>query len=125
MPSGGDPWLSVILAVLAFVIVIAGAYYATRFISKKSIGLSRGRYIEIIDRAVLSNDKWLCIVKVGERYYLLSVAPSSVSLIIELTADQITLIDKSDVQEGNASFATYIQAFMKKIGNKTDETDKS
>ncbi|AEE96067.1 flagellar biosynthetic protein FliO [Mahella australiensis] len=125
MPDNGATWLSVMLAVFAFIIVIAGAYYATRFISKKSIGLSRGRYIEIIDRAMLSNDKWLCIVKVGERYYLLSVAPSSVSLIIELTADQIMLIGKNDAREGNVSFATYMQAFMKKIGNKTDETDKS
>ncbi|MBZ4665471.1 flagellar biosynthetic protein FliO [Mahella sp.] len=125
MPDGGNAWLSAVLAIFVFVIIIAGAYYATRFIGKKSIGLSKGRYIEIIDRAMLSNDKWLCIVKVGERYYLLSVAPSSVSLITELTPDQIAFTDKSDALEGNTSFAAYIQAFRKKIGNKTDETNKN
>lgn len=117
-------WQSVLLALVAFIIVIVGAYYASKLVSKKSVSLSKGKYIEIIDKAMLANDKWLCIVKVAQKCYLISVTSSAINIIAELSLDEIPYSIDTDKQQSNTPFAKYMQEFIRKIGNKTDETLK-
>lgn len=120
----GPSWLNVLWAIAVFAVIIIGAYYAARLLGKRSFGLARGEYIEIIDRAMLSNDKWLCIVKIGEKYFLLSVTASSINLISEFTQDALDFSKKEKKEESDTVFAKYMRLFIKNMGNRSDETDK-
>lgn len=77
---------------LLIVVILAFCYVATRKIGKIQMGTGAGggKYISLLDRQALGQDKAVALVKVGERYLLLGIAASQVSLLAEVPCDEVT-----------------------------------
>lgn len=77
---------------LLVVVILALCYVATRKIGKIQLGTGAGggKYISILDRQALGQDKAVALVKVGDRYLLLGIAASQVSLLAEVPCDEVT-----------------------------------
>lgn len=77
---------------LLIVVILALCYVATRKIGKIQMGTGAGggKYISLLDRQALGQDKAVALVKVGERYLLLGIAASQVSLLAEVPCDEVT-----------------------------------
>ena len=77
---------------LLVVVILALCYVATRKIGKIQLGMGAGggKYISILDRQALGQDKAVALVKVGDRYLLLGIAVSQVSLLAEVPCDEVT-----------------------------------
>ena len=85
--------LSVFGLLAVVLLVLAAAWLFTRWAGKNLGGgfagiLGSSGRIEILDRASLSRDQALLVVKAGERYLLLGSTPSGLSLLAELTAEE-------------------------------------
>lgn len=78
----------IILYLLGSVIIIAGAYYATYFLAKKTGKMKSGGTIRLVESFSLSKDKSIYLVGVKDKAYL-----------IALTGQNVTLLDKIDIAE--------------------------
>ncbi len=76
-------WLTGIL-----VLILALAYMSTRFLAMRSGSVQPGRHIQILEQQMLGRDQKLALARVGERWFLLGIAPSGVSLVAEFTAEE-------------------------------------
>ncbi len=86
-------------------------YYGTRWISAKTNLASRSRYMNIVDRIVIGQNKYLAIAEITNKYYLLSITEKDVNIIKELDDFQLKHEEeKPEVMD----FNSIISKFLKK-----------
>ncbi|MDE6434362.1 MAG: flagellar biosynthetic protein FliO [Lachnospiraceae bacterium] len=79
-----------ICAILLFLFVLFLAYLAARIAGSFQSGVMNKRgNIKIVEVFRLSNNKVIEIVKIGEKYLALAVCKESVTVLTELSADEI------------------------------------
>lgn len=80
----GDLWKAVVRVIIFLPIVVLLAYWSIK------LGASRGQWwqdsgsMRVVDRLLLGPKAGLCIVKVGEEYYLIGFSEAGVNLLKEL-----------------------------------------
>lgn len=82
---------NLIWLLICVVVVIVLAYLFTRFLAGRGGGmggLSGGEGFQVLRRLPLGREQSAALVKAGERYFLLGVAPSGITLLAELTAEE-------------------------------------
>ena len=91
----GGAWSSVLTLVWLLVcvlVIIALAYLFTKYVAGRgygALGMSGGNgRFKVLARLSLGREQSLALVQAGERYLLLGVAPSGVSLVAELTREE-------------------------------------
>ncbi len=76
-------------AIIGILFVIFLAYWGTTWISKKYSAVSGGKHIQILDRAMLSQDKQLVLAKLNDKVYFLGVSAQHIDTIAVLEGDSI------------------------------------
>jgi len=74
---------------LLFVFVCAVTYFTTKFIASYQKGGMQGTNIELIDVFRIDATKCIQIVRVGEKYIAMAVCKDNVSVLCELSEDEI------------------------------------
>lgn len=86
------PVLSAVGLLAVVLLVLAGAWFFTRWAGKNLgggfAGFGGGGRIEVLDRTNLDRDRAILLVRAGERYLLLGSAPGGLTLLAELTAEE-------------------------------------
>lgn len=98
-----------------FIMIIAAAYFTTRYVGRKSAVVMGGRNIQIIEKVVLGLEKSLYIVKVGERFFLLAAGKQNVELLTEISKNEIK--QNPEALKSSTifpSFDVYLNKFSKK-----------
>lgn len=90
--DGLSSLFSLIWLLVCVVVVIVLAYLFTRFLAGRGGGMmglpgGSGRF-KVLARLPLGREQSAALVKAGERYFLLGVAPSGITLLAELTAEE-------------------------------------
>lgn len=78
--------LSLFWPILGIVVVILGAYWATRFLARRRSFFSGGRRIQVLERVPMAKDAGLALVRVDEKTYLMSVGPGRVEMVLDMNA---------------------------------------
>ena len=85
-------FLSVLGLLAIILLVLAGAYFFTRWAGQNMGGglflRSGGSRIQVLDRAAVGRDQALLVVKAGQRYLLLGCTPAGLALLAELTREE-------------------------------------
>ena len=89
-----------ILILFLFVLVIT--YVVTRWVSGIQKMQMTGKNMELVETMRISNSKYLQIVRTGEKYLVVAVCKDTVTMLTELSADEISL--GSEVEENSLSF---------------------
>lgn len=105
---------------LLCIAVIAASYYITKFVGGTQIKKQKNSNFKILDVCSLGSNKYLQLVKIGEKYVVISVCKDSVSYITELSEDEIILISESNK---NIGFSEILSRFTGKKNNNTNVTD--
>lgn len=84
-----EGFLSAAGTLLMVVAVLALCYFTTRKLGKMEPVRGTGRYIRLLDRTMLGQDKSIALVKAGGKYLLLGIAASRISVLAEFGEEQI------------------------------------
>lgn len=119
---GESAWYQVGLMLIIFIIVLALAYYVSRFIGVKNRHQSYKSNITIIETAHLAQGIWLQIVKVGKTYLILGVTKDKVDKLGEITEDDLDLSKNTNENQ----FKGIIEKYMHlATGNRYENGDNT
>ncbi|MCH5185380.1 MAG: flagellar biosynthetic protein FliO [Oscillospiraceae bacterium] len=90
--------LKLIFYLIAFFAVLWGAYVASKWLAARSVSMGfSSKFMIVADRVQLTKDSFLCIVRVGERYFLVGISSGEVNLLSELYEEDLVML--RDTQE--------------------------
>ena len=88
--SGVESVLKLIGLIILCVIIIAASYFTTRFVGKRQSGAGGESNFKSLDIYRINQNKYLQLIAVGTRYFVIAVSKDNVQLIAELDEDDIT-----------------------------------
>ena len=115
--SGIDSVVQFMTVLIMFVFVLGITYVTTRYIAKLQKGQMSNKNMELIDTLRISNNKYMQIVRVGERYYCVAVCKDTVTLLGEVQKEELVFYE-NDASAG-MDFQAILEGFkQKQKGNK-------
>ncbi|MBO5095009.1 MAG: flagellar biosynthetic protein FliO [Lachnospiraceae bacterium] len=108
-PGGGgiEAFVQFITVLILFCVVLAITYVTTRYIAKFQKLKQEGSNIAVIETCRIAPNKYIQIVKLGEKYIAVAVCKETVTKLAELSEEELVV---SDVQEDNVpSFACVLE----------------
>lgn len=100
--SSYDSVWQLVSLVLILVIILVAAYYTSRFIGGMKLGQMKKSNFQVIDSYRVTPNKALQIVKIGNKYVVISIGKDNISYITEL--DESEVVIKEPYQGGKQSF---------------------
>ena len=91
-----DSIVQLLTLVLIFIFVLALAYVATRLTAGIQKGRLSGANVEIIETFKIAPTKYIQVVRVGGKYFSYVVCKDTVTLLGELTKDDISELHKAE-----------------------------
>lgn len=81
--------LKLIGLIILCILIIAASYFTTKFVGKRQIQGGSKSNFKSVDVFRITPNKYLQIVEVGKRYFCIAVTKESVTLISELSEDDL------------------------------------
>ena len=88
-----------VLLVFAFVLVIT--YLTTKWVGGYQKMSMRHKNLQILESLNVAPNKYLCLVKAGEVYLVVAVGKEEVTLLTQLTEEQLTEVPVFDSNQGS------------------------
>ena len=89
---GGNAWLSLLWVVICVVVILALAYWFTRYVAVRGFpgtqGTRESEQFKVLARLTLGREESLALVRAGERYFLLGVTPSRITSLAEFSSEE-------------------------------------
>jgi flagellar protein FliO/FliZ len=95
-------WQLLMVSII-FVVVLGMAYYTTKLISKLQRKQSFNDNIEVIETFKITTNKYIQIVRTGNKYLVIAVAKDTITMLSELDKEQLNF--KSEAVEQKESFS--------------------
>lgn len=111
--SSNSIWKLLGLILLCAVIIVA-CYYTTRFVGRKSQGIQgggSGKNIRALETFRVTQNKYLQLIKCGDKYLLISVTKDNISLVSEIDGDSLLTAPEGG---SHKSFKEIISSFSGK-----------
>ena len=106
--------------ILVFVIVLVVCYYTTRFVAGRQLVQKKMGNFEIVETFAIAQNKYLQLIRMGNKYVVISVAKDSITYITELEEEEVCQIQKNVTVSGK-SFKEILSGFTKKQEEKIEE----
>lgn len=109
-----DSIVQLLTLVLVFIFVLALAYVA----AKLTAGIQKSRFsganVEIIETFKIAPTKYIQVVRIGGKYFSYVVCKDTVTLLGEMTKDDISELDKAETGSTvNMNFKEILDKFKK------------
>ncbi|HKM05134.1 MAG TPA: flagellar biosynthetic protein FliO [Lachnospiraceae bacterium] len=89
--SGIDAIFEFITVLFIFLVVCVITYFTTRFIAGYQKGKMNGSNIQSIEVYKVATNKYIQIIKVGEKNLVIAICKDTITLLTELSDDQIVI----------------------------------
>ena len=99
--------------ILIFVIVLVVCYYTTRFVAGRQLVQKKIGNFEIVVTFPIAQNKYLQLVRMGNKYVVIAIAKDSISYVTELDENEVCQIQKNATVSGK-SFKEILSGFTKK-----------
>ena len=96
----------------ADIAVLIAAYFVTRFLGHRTIQTVSSKYMKIVDRIFIGNDKSICLVQIGEHFYLIGITNHHIECIAELNEKDLV-----PIQQKQFTFSGLLSKYMKNHEN--------
>jgi flagellar protein FliO/FliZ len=95
------------------VLVPVAAYYVTRYIARKAKGPAGGPGMKQLERMYLGRDKYILLVKIGGKGYILGVTNQSITSVGTLGEEEMRSYEAQEPAENSGGgFAQKLRSFM-------------
>ena len=119
---------SIVKLILVTILVLALAFYATRWIARyQNNTLAEKNNIQFIEAYRVGGNKMVAIAKIGTRYFALGIGKDEIHVIGELQEDELKLTDVERFTKNskNASRKLSFQDVLSNMKNtEKDENEK-
>ena len=105
--DGTNSVLQFLTLLVIFLFIIGITYFTVRWMSKIGQGQSKYSNIEVIETRRITNNKFLQIIKAGDKYLLISVGKDEINMISELNGDSLDL-EPENSSEQSLSFSSIL-----------------
>ncbi len=93
--------MQLIGALLIFAIVLIITYFTTKWVGGYQKIRMQNKNLQIIESLNVAPNKYLCLVKAGEVYLVIAVGKDEVTLLTQLTKEQLSEVPVFDSSQGN------------------------
>ena len=123
MTSRIDSAAQFVTVLFAFVFVLAITLLGTRLVGNYQKRQSYSRNFESIEAYGLSNNKYLQLVRIGQKYFVLAVCKDSVSVVTEVKEEELELSEEGTSGKGFGRLLSQAKDKLEDVsrGNKSDE----
>lgn len=112
-------FLQLLNVLIIFVIVLGITYFVTRWIAGYQKSQMLNKNMKVVETMRISNNKYIQIVSVGERYLVLAICKDTITLIAELEGDELVEGIDSDIKmPTKESFEQILEKVKKYIPKK-------
>jgi flagellar protein FliO/FliZ len=108
---------------IIFIFVVGISYFATRWLANYQKSKTVAGNIEVIETFRLTTNKFVQIIRVGEKYLAIAIGKDEVNVLTELTADDIKFKDAS--MNVMPDFAGILAKFKKQLPEKKISEDNT
>jgi flagellar protein FliO/FliZ len=91
LSNGMNSFLQFCTVLIIFLFVLAITWIATKWIANFQGSRSGGKNIEVIETYRLTANKYIQIIRTGEKYLAVAICKDNVSMLAEIPAGQIHL----------------------------------
>lgn len=110
-----DSYLQFMTVLILFVFVLVITYFVTKWIARYQQGRAGDGNLEVIETCKLTSNKYVQIVRAGEKYLVIAVGKDEVHMLSEVSEDQLCLHKME--QRQNADFASVFDKMKKRKEN--------
>ena len=93
MSSSFDGIAQFLTVLIIFLFVLSIVYFTTVFIGKTAKMQTNNRNFEVVETFKVTNNKYLQLVRVGTRYFVISICKDTISFISEMSKEEIDLFE--------------------------------
>ncbi len=108
------PGIVSLLVVVAVIMLLI--YLNKKFKLGRPMNFNNSKYIKILDRCHIGLNNYVCIIQIGERYFLVEVSNSSAHIQQELEAKDLVAFKKV----GTSSFKDFLTARLNNLESKKE-----
>lgn len=117
--SSVESILKLIGLIILCAIIIAASYFVTRFVGQKQMGVRGDSNFKSLDVYRINQTKYLQLIQIGTRYFVIAVCKDSVTMLAELSKDDIPH------WKPEISSTSFKDILGKAMGSKTDKESDS
>ncbi len=85
-----------ITLLIVFVFVLAITYWTTRFIGNYQKNTNHSTNFDVIETYRVSNTKYIQLMRIGEKYYAISICKDSMTVLAELEGDEVIIPERRE-----------------------------
>lgn len=90
-----DSYVQFLTVLVLFVVVLAITYFATKWMAGYQKGKGSNANMEIIESIGLAGNKYLQIIRVGQKYLAVAICKDTVTMLTEIPEQDLILFDGS------------------------------
>jgi len=111
---GAGSYAQFITVLIVFVVVLGITAFVTKWMAGYQKQQNRNRNVEVIETSRIGNNKYIQIVRVGEKYMVIAVCKDAVTMLGEIPREQL--------KEGDPPQEIHFRDFLEKAGVKVSRT---
>ena len=119
--TAGKSILELIFLLIMFAFVLAACVVTPRFVAGRQIQRRRDSNFKPLDTYQIAQNRYLQLVQIGTRYFVISVSKDSVGFIAELKEEELT---KKDFEDGKPKSFKEILSDLKVKVDKHEDAGK-
>lgn len=119
--SSLESFISLLGIIVVFILVLGLSYITTKWLGSSGMLQQRSSNISIVETYKLGPNKFIQIVRIGERYFSLGIGKDTVAYLSELSEEELNLEQyKSMNNRTSESFKNILEKFNKKISDNSE-----
>ncbi|MCR4962092.1 MAG: flagellar biosynthetic protein FliO [Lachnospiraceae bacterium] len=88
-----------ITVLLIFLFVLGITYFATRYVGNFQKERLSGSNITVVETQRIAQNKYIQIVKIGDRYFAVALCKDTVTMISEISVDSLSLKEEEETKK--------------------------
>lgn len=103
LSSSLDSFVQLVGVIVVFALVLILTYFTTKWIGGFQKAQMAGRSFQVIDTIRIAGGKYIQVLKMGDVYLVVAVGKDTVTLLAQLTEDEIGLTEEQIKNAGQSA----------------------
>ena len=117
LSSSFESFIQLLGVLLIFLFILGATYFTTKWIGSYQQINMRNKNLQIVESIKIGTNKFICLIKAGEIYLVVAVGKDEVTMLAQLTEEQLSEVPIRDVVAGNRTTDNFKDVLEKMKGH--------